>query len=265
MTIPSWLTLEEAVQLIRQGRGAGMKIAVLDSGVETAHPDLRQARFTDDIAITEDGVTVTVGDGEGRDLYGHGTAVASIVARMAPEASIGSFRVLGGRLESRTVIIREGVRQAMDRGYHILNCSFGCRGVETFVMAYKQWIDEAYLKGVHVVAACNNDDFSIPEWPGFFPTVITVNMSTTRDSETFYHRAGTLVEFAAPGVEVDVAWKDSTQKSVTGSSFAAPHVSSLLARLLSQRPCLSPLLAKAVLRQVAQPWRTEMGGRNERA
>ena len=259
-----WLSLEDAIEMIRQGRGAGVKVALLDSGVETAHPDLAHVKFADDVALTEDGVTINITDGAGCDLHGHGTAVASILARLAPEASLGSFRVLGGRLHSRTAIIQEGVRQALDRGYHILNCSFGCRGSEEFVMHYKQWIDEAYLAGVHIVAACNNDDCSIPEWPGFFPTVITVNMATSADAETFYYRRGTLVEFAAPGVDVEVAWKDGTKKTVLGSSFAAPHVSALLARLLSQQPGVPPPLAKAVLRQIAQPWRSEVGTTNVR-
>lgn len=58
--------------------------------------------------------------------------------------------------------------------WHILNCSFGC-GRPDQVLAYKDWIDEAYLKGRHVVAACNNYDLSRREWPGHFPSVITVN------------------------------------------------------------------------------------------
>lgn len=258
----SWLTLDDATRISRQGRGRGVKIAILDSGVETSHADLAGAAFADDLAITEDGVTIAVSDGGGRDLYGHGTAVASIIARMAPEAVLGSFRVLGGRLDSRTAIICEGVRQALDRGYHVLNCSFGCRGSEELVLQYKQWIDEAYLKGVHIVAACNNEDYSLPEWPGFFPTVITVNMARTADTEAFYYRTGTLVEFAARGVDVEAAWKGGARKSLLGSSFAAPHLAGILARLLSEQPAMSPLLAKAVMCQIAQPWRRELAAAN---
>ena len=70
------------------------------------------------------------------DLFGHGTAIAAIIRRIAPEAEIGSFRVLGESLDSRTVIIREGVRQAIERGYHVLNCSFGC-GVLEHIFQYK--------------------------------------------------------------------------------------------------------------------------------
>jgi subtilisin family serine protease len=117
--------------------------------------------------------------GEGRDLFGHGTAVAGIIRAAAPEAEIGSIRVLGESLSARTAIILEGARQAIERGYHILNCSLGC-GVPEHVLKYKNWVDEAYLKGVHVVAACNNLDSARPEWPGFFTSVLTVNMARTR-------------------------------------------------------------------------------------
>src|SRR6185503_8299555 len=150
--------------------------------------------------------------GQGRDLFGHGTAIASIIHQIAPQCQIGSFRVLGEQLRSRTAIIREGVRQALERGYHLLNCSFGC-GREDQVLQYKDWIDEAYLKGRHVVAACNNHDFMKREWPGHFSSVITVNFANVAQAETFYYRPGNLVEFAARGQDIEVAWlKGGTKK-----------------------------------------------------
>jgi subtilisin family serine protease len=233
-----------------------VKIAVLDSGIETSHPELATLALTDDLAIIDDGLQLQIQPGEATDAYGHGTAVASILHRLAPRASIGSFRVLGPNLSSRTVIIREGVRQAMDRGYHILNCSFGC-GLESHLPQYKSWVDEAYLAGIHVIAACNNADFTRPEFPGYFPSVITVNFCGERDGGTFFYKPGHLVEFAAPGESLEVAWAEGARKTVTGSSFAAPHVAAILARLLSVYPDLPPLQAKALLHQLARPWTSE--------
>jgi hypothetical protein len=92
--------------------------------------------------------------------------------------------VLGEALSSRTAIILEGARLAIEKGYNILNCSLGC-GVPEHVLRYKDWVDEAYVKGVHVVAACNNSDFTRPEWPAFFTSVLTVNMARTEKTETF--------------------------------------------------------------------------------
>lgn len=248
-----WLTIDEARDCLQQGTGRGIKVAVLDSGVETDHPALGGLELADDLAVVEEGIQLEIAPGGGRDVFGHGTAVCDIIHRLAPEAGIGSFRVLGAQLRSRTAIIREGARQALDRGYHILNCSFGC-GREDHVLQYKDWIDEAYLKQRHLVAACNNFDFTKREWPGHFPTVITVNFTRADQPETFYFRGGQMVEFSACGEEVEVAWRGGAQKKVTGSSFAAPHVTGLLARLLSQCPGLPPLQVKALLQQLAKPW-----------
>lgn len=255
-----WVRYEEALAALRNGRGDGVRIAVVDSGVEVAHPDLAGLVLRDDVHVIESGVIVRAVPGDGTDLCGHGTAIAGIIRKLAPAAEIGSFRVLDAAIGSKTVIIAEGIRQALDRGYHIINCSFGC-GLAEHLPAYKAWIDEAYLKGVHVVAACNNDDYTRPEWPGCFPSVIAVNFGHT-DPDVFYYRGGHLVEFFAEGTDVDVAWKNGRRKRLSGSSFAAPHVTALLARLVSRWPTLPPLLAKAAMQQLARAWEREVAATN---
>ncbi|MEA3163046.1 MAG: hypothetical protein QOE88_864 [Verrucomicrobiota bacterium] len=261
---PPWLTLEEARSALVEGRGAGVRIAVIDSGIEVGHPRLLGLALSDDIQIVDNGMQIEVREGDGTDIYGHGTAVASIIREIAPEVVIGSFRVLGPRRSSRTVIIREGVRQAIDRGYNVLNCSFGC-GIPDHIFQYKDWIDESYLKGIHIVAACSNLDFRSPEWPGFFPTVITVNMAATARKDCHFYKPGYLVEFAARGVNVAAAWRDGQTRVVTGSSFAAPQVVGLLARILSVAPGIDPLQAKALLRQLAEDWSSDIQASNESA
>jgi subtilisin len=245
-----WLSVEDARECIRLGTGRGVKVAILDSGIEASHPALNGLQLADDLAVIEEDIQLKVLPGQARDLFGHGTAIAGIIHQLAPEAQIGSFRVLGEQLRSRTAIIGEGVRQALERGYQVLNCSFGC-GREDQVLQYKDWIDEAYVKGRHIVAACNNHDFMKREWPGHFPSVITVNFARTDQSEALYYRPGNLVEFAARGQDIEVAWLNGARKKVTGSSFAAPHLTALLARLLSRSPSVSPVQAKALLHQLA--------------
>ena len=259
----NWITPAEAMAAIRCGRGRGVKIAVLDSGVEASHPALEGLELLDDIAVVEDGMKLKVAAGEGRDLYGHGTAVAGIIRATAPEAEIGSIRVLGESLAARTAIILEGARQAIERGYHIINCSLGC-GVPEHVLKYKCWVDEAYLRGVHVVAACNNTDSARPEWPGFFTSVLTVNMARTATDGELFYKPGHLVEFAARGVDVEVPWSGGGIKKVTGSSFAAPRVTGMLACMLSEAPKITPLQAKALFHRLARPWTQELSAPNER-
>lgn len=251
------ITPRKARELIQRGTGRGIRIAILDSGIEAGHPALGGLSLRDDVAIVPGGVQLTVIPGEAHDVFGHGTAVAAIIRAVAPEAEIGSFRVLGERLDSRTLIIREGVRQALERGYHILNCSFGC-GVLQHVLHYKEWVDEAYVQGVHIVAACNNFDFTKPEWPAFFSSVITANLTRVTDPLAMYYRPGTLVEFAARGCDVEVPWLGATWKKQTGSSYAAPHIAGILARLLEGSSGLRPLQAKALLQEIARPWTGDM-------
>ncbi|HEY3897911.1 MAG TPA: S8 family serine peptidase [Chthoniobacter sp.] len=258
-----WISPEEAAAALRRGRGKGVRIAVLDSGIEAGHPVFGGRPLCDDIAIVEDGHKLKVVPGEGRDLFGHGTAVAGVIREVAPEAEIASIRVLGESLSARTAIILEGARQAIERGYQILNCSLGC-GVQEHVLKYKAWVDEAYLREVHVVAACNNADYGRPEWPGFFTSVLTVNMARTADKSDIYYKSGHLVEFAALGVDVEVPWLNGATKKVTGSSFAAPRIAAMLACLLSEVPGIDPLFAKALFHRMARPLTPDVAGPNER-
>jgi subtilisin family serine protease len=255
------LKLEEARKALTNGRGKGVRIAVLDSGIEIDHPEFVSLRLIDDLHVVDSGIQIEVKSGDGTDIFGHGTAIAGVIRRIAPDAEIGSIRVLGESLASRTVIIREGIRQAIDRSYHILNCSFGCRIAE-HIFQYKEWIDEAYLKGIHIVSACNNLDFRQQEWPGYFPSVITVNMAQLDNDDTFFYKSGHLVEFLARGVNVTLPWNHHLTREVTGSSFAAPVLTGLLARLISVFPNLPPLEAKALLHRLAIPWRKEVNAPN---
>ena len=259
---PGWLTLDQVREALATGTGKGVRIAVIDSGVEVSHPALAGLQLADDVAIKSLETHMEAVPGEGQDAFGHGTAITSIIRAGAPEAEIGSFRVLDSRLGSRTAIIRHAVRLALDRGYHVLNCSFACEGRDhRWILQYKDWVDEAYIHGVHVVAACNNQNYLRPEWPGHFSSCITVNMARTQDPDLFC-RKDNIVAFAARGEELEVPWRLGGQRKVTGSSYAAPAVSAMVARLLSVHPGLSAPMVKAALMSIARPWVRELAAGN---
>ncbi len=241
--------LERARAALQTSDGQGVRIAILDSGVDTTHPALAGLQLADDVAFARDGAFLKAIPGDG-DAIGHGTAVAWIVRQVAPAAELGSFRVLDGDLRSRSTVVWEAAREALRRGYHLLNCSFGCPGEARLVMPFKEWTDEAYLARAHVVAACSNDAAANREWPGWFPSVITVN-AAAMEEDGWRHQPVGMVEFAAPGQDVLVPWQGGW-KRVTGSSFAAPRVAGWLARLLSAQPDLSVEEAKELLRRLAQ-------------
>ena len=239
------------------GEGENVRIAIIDSGVDTSHPALAGITLEDDWVIREEDGSAIVEAGTGVDVFGHGTAIASLIRKHAPKAKIGSFRVLSATLGSRNFLIRQGAKLAIDKGYHILNCSFGCRDDQgRFSMLYKEWLDLAYLRRVHVVSACNNDNFNTQEWPGFFQSCVNVNMAAGVKDRLVYRRDH-LVEFAAEGVDQELPWINGTMKTVSGSSFAAPVVSALLARLLSVFPDMSIVQAKSILQHHADRWRDD--------
>lgn len=246
-----WPSPEEARKAIREQTGEGIRIAIIDSGIDADHPGLDGLKLADDVAVTSDGVRLQVEEGNGRDVFGHGTAVAGIMREVAPDAEIGNFRALDGQNRSRSFIIAECVRQAIARGYHLINCSFGCRGLAKYVMDYKEWVDAAYVSGVHIVAAGSNLGDATREWPSHFPSVVAVGVTDCGDDELHF-RPDRLVSFGARGERVRVPWIGGGWRVETGSSFAAPRVSGFIARLLSAYPGLSPDLVKALLRSVAE-------------
>ncbi|MBU6178408.1 MAG: S8 family serine peptidase, partial [Verrucomicrobia bacterium] len=214
-----------------------MKVAIIDSGIDTNHPALAGLTLSDDVTVSCDGINLLIEEDLGRDVFGHGTAVASLLRKTAPGVAIGSFRALDSANHSRSFVIAECVNQAIARGYRVVNCSFGCRGLPRYVMDYKEWVDHAYLNGAQIVAACSNIDVAIREWPAYFPSVISVRGIECAPDE-FFHDPGRMVSFLARGERVEVPWLNGETKIETGSSYAAPIVSGLIARLVSTLPGL---------------------------
>lgn len=247
-----WVTPDQIKAALHEGQGEGVRIAILDSGVDTTHPGLATLTLADDVAIVSEGGRVRVKEESDGDVFGHGTAVAGILHQGAPRATLGSFRVLGHFKESRAAVIREGIRQAAHRGYHIVQCSFGAPARPRDAATYKGWIDALYLRGIHIVAAGSNSGFQTAEWPAHFPTVIAVGADPLNRDQLMLAREG-LVEFSTRAEEPQALWPGGGTRQLVGSSFAAPRVAGLLARLLSRHPGLHPLLAKAALRSAAEP------------
>ena len=245
-----WHNEENVRAALLEGQGEGVRIAVLDSGIEFSHPALEGGKFDEDWIISaQDGVAHAV-PGCGEDIFGHGTAIAGVLLKLAPKASIGSFQVLNPKLGARNQIIRSGALFAIERGFHILNCSFGCRDDGgRHAMTYKQWVDEAYRQQVHLVTACNNTDAGIQEWPGSFSSSLNVEQVSDLH-EPWAYRPDHPVEFAV-GSHSPLPWRGGSYRDVSGSSFAAPVISAYLARLLGRFPDLTVAQAKGLLQKHA--------------
>jgi subtilisin len=228
--------------------GAGIVVAVVDSGIDAAHPAvgaidravaLRWAPRTEEVITTE---------GPHEDLFGHGTACAGIIRRAAPTAALWSVRVLGGRLTGKGAVFAAGVRWAITQGAHVINLSLST-GREDYFGLFHQIADEAAFAGAVLVCATNN--VPAPTYPAQFSSVISVAAHDGRDPFSLDANPAPPVDFGAPGIDVKVPWLSGSTIVSTGNSFAAPHVTGLVARLLSKHPNLTPYEVKTVLRAVA--------------
>ncbi len=241
----------EMADRIDRGTGRPIRVAVIDSGVDFDHRRLSGLRRADDHAVVERSGRLEMLPNDRGDCYGHGTAVAGIIHAIAPEAEIGSFRVLGDGLDATSRAVRLAATHAIESGYQILNVSMGCSRRE-MVLVYKEWVDLAWLRGVHVVAAANNRNFRRVEWPGHFTSVLTASCNSHEGDHGLRHRAGTLAEFAIGGVSERVAWKNGEVRVQTGSSYSAARLTGLLAGMLGEEPALDVLGAKLALRKLAR-------------
>lgn len=229
--------------------GAGVAVAIVDSGVDASHPAVGSVERYVAIDLDPDHPgEVRLGDGPHDDLYGHGTACAGIIRRVAPRAQLHSVRVLDTALKSKGAVFLRGVRWALDAGVHVVNLSLSTSNPQ-HRDALHELVDEAYFRGVVLVSAITNR--SGPSYPSQFGGVVSVAAHDRRDPFGFDYNPRPPVEFGAPGIDVPVAWIGGTTVRGTGNSFAAAHVAGLVARILSKHPGLTPFQVKTVLHGVA--------------
>ncbi len=228
--------------------GAGVRVLLLDSGVRFDHEAFARLRRRQTWRIAEEG-GVVLPDDQHHDQFGHGTAVASVVHRYAPGAELHSLQVFDvsrGGLRTRTRSALLGLAWGIEQGYDVINCSFVTEE-STMLPDFKALVDQAFARGVLIVASCDAaDDQEVPRYPADFPSVLATTQGP-QEGLTLRRRAGSLVEFEACGQLVRVAWNDGGYRIATGSSYAAPHVSALAARLRELRPGWNACQVKGAL------------------
>lgn len=229
--------------------GAGVRVAIVDSGVDAAHPHVGPP-VADGAAVRwdRDAGEVAVEPGPHADRYGHGTACAAIVRLAAPGAELMSVRVLGDRLTGKGPVFAAGLRWAIANGARVINLSLSTGKLDYFGL-FHEIADEAYFAGVVLVCAMNN--VPAASYPSQYASVVSVAACSGDDPFLLYANPAGPAEFGAPGIDLRVAWLSGGTIVATGNSFAAPHVTGLVARLLSKHPHLAPYEVKAVLRSVA--------------
>jgi|SRR5579875_380559 len=227
--------------------GTGVKVAVIDSGIDAGHPDVG-GHIDGYVAITEgpDGMVYSTDPHE--DVFGHGTACAGIIKSIAPSCELYSVRVLGPNLGGRGNVFAAGLRWALDNGMDVCNLSLGTTK-QAFYATLHDLADTAYFRNTMLVTAANN--MPTPSFPSVYASVIAVAAHSELNPYLFYYNPQPPVEFGAPGIEVRLAWRAGSYITATGNSFAAPHIAGIVAKILGKHPNLTVFQMKAFLHALA--------------
>ena len=229
--------------------GEGVKVAVIDSGVDPKHPAVGHVEggvILEYDADVEGEVRITEGDAD--DLFGHGTACAGIIRKAAPDCELYSVRVLGERLTGKGVVFAAGLRWCVENNMKVLNMSLSTGKRDFFGMLH-ELADQAYFHHIMLVSAINN--VIAPSYPSEYSSVFSVACHEGKDPFRFDYNPRPPVEFGAPGIDVDVAWMRGSTIKATGNSFAAPHITGIIAKILGKHPDLTPFQMKTVLHAIA--------------
>jgi serine protease len=237
-----------------RGQGEGVIVAVVDTGVDLHHPDLRDRLLRD-----ADGEVVgldLVDGGSLADRHGHGTLVAGVIAAtagngegiagIAPRARIMPIKALDDEGAGRGRDVDAAIRWAVDHGADVINLSLESvkktdgrspgPGAPTAAVRY------AWDHGVIVVAATGNGGASMTDYPEDSPVVL-VGATDRDDRRAAFSDRGRPDALLAPGVDIVSTWcrapgesacdgRTHTYGVAEGTSFAAPHVTGALALLL---------------------------------
>jgi subtilisin family serine protease len=227
--------------------GAGVRVCILDSGIELDHPLVGRVDRSVAVLRGEDYKLRVEDDVEG-DLCGHGTACAGVVRALAPDVELTSVRVLGAGYTGGGEILMQGLAWAIEQGFHVVNMSLST-SKSKFVERLHELADRAYFRRSVLVASAHN--IPVESFPWRFASVFSVGSHEEADPLTFYYNPSPPVEFFGRGLDLDVAWLGGGTLRCTGNSFATPHIAGICALILSKHPELTPFQLKSILYQTA--------------
>jgi thermitase len=225
---------------------SGVKIAILDSGIDQDHPDL------DDKVVGRVNFTTS---GTVDDLYGHGTHVAGIaaaetnneqgVAGVGYNSSLLSVKVLGDDGYGAYSWIASGIVWAADNGGKVINMSLG--GAQRS-STLEDAVNYAWNEGAVIVAAAGNDGNPSRTYPGYYTNCIAVAATDNNDAKASFSSYGRWVDVAAPGENVystfpnhafylqDVYGRSNNYDFGSGTSMSTPHVAGIAALVWTVEP-----------------------------
>jgi hypothetical protein len=232
--------------------GEGVSVCILDSGVERALLEERFRQRGQVLHPIEGGVFVAGQPDplpyEGHQSTPHGTTVADILLTLAPRIRLYSADVFGPQGTCEVEMVIRALRWAMDVWHcKIINLSLGVPEQRLQQMQRRQQllrtIEEAYYKDVLVVAAAHNEHPLMRSYPAAFaPPLLSVDKGAFADPLDFAYHLSEPIEFQAHGCGYLGPFA-----AEPATSWAAPHLAGIAARILSLRPSLKPFEIKTIL------------------
>ena len=230
--------------------GSGVKIAIIDTGINRKHPDLTVSGGINLIG--------SLHNKKWNDDNGHGTHVAGIIAArnnsigvlgVAPGAELYAVKVLdqygGGRISD----VIEGIEWAVQNDMDIISMSLG---TNEYSQALNDSSASAYNTGILLVASAGNNGDGNPStndvmYPAKLESVIAVSAIDRNNVAVSWSADGSEVELAAPGVDIYSTWLDGSYHSMSGTSMAAPFVSGVAALMMQNNAGASPDEVRAAM------------------
>ena len=222
-------------------------IAVLDTGVNSTHPDLANKVVT--------GYNPVDNNTDLTDLNGHGTLMMGIAGAQTGNA----LGIAGVGIEPKIMMIRisnnaygwaywsdmaEGIIWAADHGAKVLSISFGGTSPSATIQSA---VDYAYSKGVFIAASAGNSNSSTQSYPAACNHVVAVGATDAIDQKASFSNYGPWVDVTSPGVAIKSTNMAGSYSSVSGTSPACPFVAGLASLILSQNSGLSPDQVESVI------------------
>lgn len=255
-SLPWGVTRIDAPKSWASSRGTGVKVSVIDTGIDKSHPDL-----VDNIAggvnfvKSGRGARTTLDPNAWNDDHGHGTHVSGTVAAtdntigvigVAPQARLYGVKVLNSAGSGYTSDIISGIEWSVTNNMQVINMSLG---MDTHVQALQDAVDAADTAGVVVVAAAGNSGDGNATtnnvgYPAKYSSAIAVSATDSTDRIASFSSDGAEVEIAAPGVNIYSTTRGGGYGTMNGTSMAAPHVAGVVANILA-----APITAAADLNQ----------------